>query len=547
MKRVSYLAFLFLLTGIIIFSQVKISQINAINDNLQPKSTLEQNSSTFDFHGLCYGAYRYFGPPAEVISSKNIKEDLEILKQLNVTDIRTYGMNYGQDAIPVLAHENGINIATGIWLEPNVSLNNHFLNEYEISTAIEVADISSALIVGNEVLLRDAMSVSKLIEYISKVQSQTSTPVTTAEPWHIWDQNPNLVNACDILFVHVYSFWEGKPSPTYGKMAAEYTVERIEYLQTKYPYKEIYLAEAGWPGWPSGPEGMDPARYSEQVQKEFYNDLIPMLAEKEIKSYLFEAFDEAWKVNQEGLIGEHWGIFREDRTPKCAAEVLVKFFGGSVKWPAPTIISPEDFEAYIDEDVNISWTINDMDNTSGIYGVYLDNTLLGQQDEIWENGTIVNITVNTENIGSFNYTIIFTDGISIGHDTVIVSVVEHPEPTINSPEDIVTNQYEDVNITWIILDSDTMYGTYTVYLDKTIFGQQDDIWKNDTAFYITIATATAGTFNYTIVFTDGIYTQQDTVFVTVHPLNTSTTSTTSGFTVLIWITSLFTVLARSSV
>ncbi|MFX1335851.1 MAG: glycosyl hydrolase family 17 protein [Promethearchaeota archaeon] len=550
MKNISYLTFFSLLGLIIIFSHLQPLQMNTSENNLKAKSALEAQASTFDFHGLCYGAYRYFGPPGEWINPQNVREDLGILKELNVTNIRTYGMNYGQNVIPGIAHENGIDCATGIWIVPNNSLNNHYLNSYEISQGLAVADISSALIVGNEVLLREDMTLSQLIKYIEIVNNQTSVPVTTAEPWHIWDQYPQLVNACDVLFVHVYSYWEGKPSPTYGSFAAEYTIERIEELQTKYPDKEIFLAEAGWP---SGPKDWDPDRYSEQVQKEFYNDLLPMLAESKIKSYLFEAFDEAWKINQEGPVGEHWGIFREERTPKPAAEVLVKFFGGSVKWPAPTIISPEDFETYTDEDVNISWMINDIDNTSGTYGIYLDNTLLGQQDEIWENGTTVNITVNTENIGSFNYTIVFTDGISIGHDTVIVSVVKHPEPTINSPEDIETNQNEDVNITWIILDSDTIYGTYTVYLDNFVFGSQNDIWKNNTAFYITVTTGTAGTFNYTIVFTDGVYTRQDTVLVTVHPLIISTTSTTSattaspkttsGFTVLIWIISIFALLA----
>ena len=95
--------------------------------------------------------------------------------------------------------------------------------------------------------------------------------------------------------------------------AAEIAVEKIEYLQNKYPYREIYLAEAGWP---SGPKTIDPDRYSEPVQKEFYKDLLPMLDEKGIKSYLFEAFDEKWKESPEPGVGPNWGIFREDRTPK---------------------------------------------------------------------------------------------------------------------------------------------------------------------------------------------------------------------------------------
>ncbi|MFX0212255.1 MAG: glycosyl hydrolase family 17 protein [Candidatus Hodarchaeota archaeon] len=424
MKRISYLTFFLIFTAIIILAQIDVTHTQTLSDKSPPKSSLNKKLTTMDFHGLCYGAFRYLGPPVEFIRSLNVEEDLEILKQLNVTDIRTYGLNYGQDDIPIIANEKGIKCATGIWLEPNTSINNHYLNEYEISLALDLANISSALIVGNEFLLRNypLIPVSQLIDYISKVQNQTTIPVTTAEPWHIWDQHPRLVNACDVLFVHIYSYWDGKPSPTYGKIAAEYTVEKIEYLQKKYPYKEIYLAEAGWP---SGPKEYDPDRYSEPVQRKFFDDLLPMLNEKGIKSYLFEAFDEKWKENQEPGVGPNWGIFREDRTPKPAAEVLVKHFGGSVDW-APTIDSPKDIVAIKNEVVNISWTILDIDTTSGTYTVYVNGAILGQQDDTWANGTSININVDTVTIGSFNYTIIFTDGITSGQDTVIV--------TINAPD-----------------------------------------------------------------------------------------------------------------
>ena len=441
---------------IISFSQVEVSQIAALNDYSQPKSTWKQTSSTLDFHGLCYGAFRYLGPPAEFIRSENVEEDLEILKQLNVTDIRTYGMKYGQDVIPAIAYEKGIKCATGIWLEPNNTLEKHSLNEDEISLGLDVANISSALIVGNEVLLREAdMSVSTLIKYISKVQNKTSTPVTTAEPWYIWDQNPRLVNACDVLFVHVHSYWDEKPSPVYGKMAAEYTVEKIEHLQNKYPYKEIYLAEAGWP---SGPKSYDPDRHSELAQKKFYNDLLPMLAEKGIKSYLFEAFDEKWKEKQEAGVGPYWGIFKEDRTPKTAAAVLMKYFGGSVEWPKPIINSPKDIIAIQNEAVNISWTINDIDNTSGTYTVYLNNTVLGQPNAIWMNSTSINVTVDTTTVDTFNYTIVFTDGISTGQDTVMVTV---NKPITSTTSTTSTSPGFDI-LVWVI-------SLFIILLARTLF------------------------------------------------------------------------------
>ncbi len=390
-----------------------------------------QNYSTLDFHGLAYGAYRSFGPPNEFILRKNVAEDLEILKRLNVTHIRTYGLNLGQNVIPEEAKKVGIECATGIWLEPNNTINQHYLNENEISTGIELANISSHLIVGNEVILTEKLSINQLISYINKVKNQTNTPVATAEPWGVFYENPSLVNACDVLFVHVYAYWEGQgPYPTWDNRAAEYTVDRIEFLQAKYPDKEIYLAEAGWPS--GNFEFVDPYRWSENAQKAFYSDLLPLIAVKGIKSYLFSAFDEAWKV--EGGVGPYWGVFREDRTPKPSAEVLEMYFGGEVDWPAPISTSPNDFSVHQDSQANISWIITDIDNNTGSFEVFKDNIKLDLIENTWTNGTPVVVNVDTSIIGSFNYTIMFSDGISEGQDSVIVNIT----PILTSSTDSTT-------------------------------------------------------------------------------------------------------------
>lgn len=393
-------------------------QITEVDKSIIDISQLTEYSPTLDFHGLAYGAYRSLGPPMEFILRNNVIQDLEILKRLNVTHIRTYGVNYGQKVIPQEANNAGIECATGIWLESNTTYN-HYVNEYEISTGIQLANISSHLIVGNEAILTDKLSLSELITYINLVKNQTNTPVTTAEPWSVFYQYPSLVTACDALFVHVYAYWEGRgASPIWDDQAAEYTVDRIEYLQNKYPDKEIYLAEAGWP---SGPLALgDPDRWSEKAQKAFYNDLLPLLAEKGIKHYLFSAFDEHWK--EEGGVGPYWGIFRSDRTPKPSAEVLVKYFGGEVDWPSPISTSPPDFNVQQDSQANISWIITDIDNSTGTFEVLEENMKLDLAEKTWTNGTEIVINIDTSTVGSFNYTIVFSDGISEVQDTVIVNI-----------------------------------------------------------------------------------------------------------------------------
>ncbi|MFX1282998.1 MAG: glycosyl hydrolase family 17 protein [Promethearchaeota archaeon] len=410
-------------THIILADNGQKFEIQVLNEKIQDKIRLTQKDSSLKFHGLSYGAFRYLGPPNEYIILDNIQEDLEILKRLNVTDIRTYGMNYDQDLICEVAHELGINCATGIWLEPNNTIQQHFQNSFEIKSALDVANISSLLIVGNEALLRGGgMTENKLLDYISLVKSETSTPVTTAEPWNIWLDHPNLADACDVLFTHVYPFWEAIPL----EIAATYTIQVFKSVQNAYPDKEVILAEAGWPS--SGR-----ADCSEEAQKQYFEDLLPLLIQNDIKSYLFEAFDEAWKINQEGAVGPHWGIFTENRTAKEAAYVFEEYFGGGINPFPPISTSPKDINVIQNEEANISWIITDNNNSTGTYNIYRNGSLISQPDEIWENGTPIIIIIDTSTIGTYDYTIVFSDGISTTSDSVIVSISSTSTTSKSSP------------------------------------------------------------------------------------------------------------------
>ncbi len=55
---------------------------------------------------------------------------------------------------------------------------------------------------------------------------------------------------------------------------------------------------------------------------------MPLLSQYEIDAFLFQAFDEDWKI--EGGVGPHWGIYRTDRNPKLVASVVAEWFGGTI-------------------------------------------------------------------------------------------------------------------------------------------------------------------------------------------------------------------------
>jgi exo-beta-1,3-glucanase (GH17 family) len=64
------------------------------------------------------------------------------------------------------------------------------------------SDTIDGVIVGNQAVLRGDLSVEQLTGYICRVRQQVMVPVSTAEPWHVWIQHPELVEAVDHITVH---------------------------------------------------------------------------------------------------------------------------------------------------------------------------------------------------------------------------------------------------------------------------------------------------------------------------------------------------------
>ena len=65
-----------------------------------------------------YGAFRGAGPSGgETISSTNVQEDMQILSDMGISSIRTYGSGLNQDIIAGIAHQNNIGILQGIFSE----------------------------------------------------------------------------------------------------------------------------------------------------------------------------------------------------------------------------------------------------------------------------------------------------------------------------------------------------------------------------------------------------------------------------------------------
>ncbi|MBX3506107.1 MAG: glycosyltransferase [Parvibaculum sp.] len=281
----------------------------------------EPEAWTGEIVGLSYSPYRQGQDPRmnRHPSIEQMEEDMQLLAG-TVQAIRTYSMVYGQQEIPALAAKNGLSVAAGAWIGPNIER-----NEVELERLIQVAPRRNVVrvMVGNEALLRNDLPVEELIAYIRRAKEKIWKPVSTAEPPHIWLQHPELVQAVDYIAVQLLPYWEGIPI---GE-AVNSVFERLDELETAYPGKPIVVTEVGWPSrgkviprrpYPGIPEAelRTEAVASLVNQATFMRGFLNRAKTEDLTYYVMEAFDQPWKASEEGAAGAFWGIYNADRQPK---------------------------------------------------------------------------------------------------------------------------------------------------------------------------------------------------------------------------------------
>ncbi len=240
-------------------------------------------------------------------SREEIEADLALLAGTTYA-VRTYRMEGAFAEIPAMARKYNINVALGAWLDKNTEQ-----NEAEVQRLIEYADRYRRnvvrVLVGNEVLLRKDLPVSKLIEYIRRVRAQVGMPVSTAEPWHVWLKHPELVKEVDYIGVHMLPYWEGVNIDD----AVDFVVDRMNDLKARYPDKPIVIAEVGWPSNGRTRRGAVASEANEAV---FLRRFLQRADEENYVYYVMEAFDQPWKTRIESGVGAYWGVFDTYRKPK---------------------------------------------------------------------------------------------------------------------------------------------------------------------------------------------------------------------------------------
>ena len=223
--------------------------------------------------------------------------------------IRTYSQT-GLEALPELARKHGLKIMSGAWVNGN-----NEDTQKEISALIKSAndnpDVISALIVGNETLLRKEVTATQLVKLINQVKSQVKQPVTYADVWEFWLQHPEIAPAVDFLTIHLLPYWEDDPAGI--DRAVNHVAEIRQVFGNKFAPKDILIGETGWPSEGRQRETALPSRVNEA---KFIRGFVSLAEQNGWKYNLIEAFDQPWKRSSEGAVGGYWGLFDADRQDK---------------------------------------------------------------------------------------------------------------------------------------------------------------------------------------------------------------------------------------
>ncbi len=259
------------------------------------------------------------------VSPEQIDEDLALLAKY--TDcIRTYSVDDGRDDVLKSARRHGLKVMHGVWVSGDADKTRRQV-ESSIAYAKQYPDVITAIVVGNEVLLRGEMAAANLIAIIREIKAQVAMPVTYADVWEFWLRYPDVQSAVDFVTIHVLPYWEDFPIP--ASRAASHLVAIRDKVAAVFPGKDIVIGEFGWPS--AGRMRQD-ARPSPYDQARAVIDTLAAAKAQNIHVNIIEAFDQPWKRALEGAVGGYWGII--DRT---AGAPKFSFAGGSISnhpdWP----------------------------------------------------------------------------------------------------------------------------------------------------------------------------------------------------------------------
>jgi exo-beta-1,3-glucanase (GH17 family) len=293
---------------------------------------------------ICYSGYRDGQSPDSRVfpSYEQVREDLLLLSR-HWRVLRLYDCTrHAELVLEVIRRERlPMKVLLGAWLAAEADnpgcpwggrhgaeqlARNVAANAQELERLVRLARLHPESVVavaaGNEACVDwtdPLVPPARVAGYVRELKRRLRQPVTFCENYVPWQGALDEVAAeVDFISIHTYPAWEAKPPAE----AMEYTMENWRSVAGRHPGKPVIVTEAGWTTR-SGGRGVRAEHASPANQAAYLAALDRWSREQGILTFVFEAFDEAWKGADDPLEPEkHWGLFTADRRPKPAAQPL---------------------------------------------------------------------------------------------------------------------------------------------------------------------------------------------------------------------------------
>lgn len=293
------------LTGTTIDNNV-ISGLDITNISDTDLSNIFAETLKKGVHGLCFSPYKEGQSIGDTLSESQIRERMEVITPYTKW-VRSFSCTEGNEFIPQIARKKGLNTMVGAWIGKDQIKNNQ-----EIDSLIKLGKAGNVniAVIGNEALMRDEISSQDIIDYIHAVKKELpGIPVGYVDAYYQFHDHPELIDACDLILVNCYPFWEGSDI----NQAAQYLEGMYRVTKNIAKGKQVIITETGWPNQGTPTEN---ARPSEENAMKYFIDTANWSEKEDIPMFYFSSFDESWKTRQEGDVGARWGLWDKDEKLK---------------------------------------------------------------------------------------------------------------------------------------------------------------------------------------------------------------------------------------
>ncbi|MCC5914971.1 MAG: MFS transporter [Balneolaceae bacterium] len=284
--------------------EVIASEINKLSISKLKKRFKESLNS--GIHGFCFSPYLEGQNLGDQLSKEQIEKRMKVVAP-HTKWVRSFSCTDGNDLIPEVAKQMGLNTIVGAWLDDN-----HEANKREIENLIKVAKAGHADIVtvGNECLLRNELSEDEIVAYIRQVkEALPGVMVSYVDTYYQLHLSPKVVKACYVILTNCYPFWEGYDA----EHSSLYLAKMYEVIDNFAGDKKVIIAETGWPTYG---KSVDQAEPSVENMMKYFIRLKKWSEQEEIEVFYFSSFDESWKARHEGDVGARWGLWNKNEQLK---------------------------------------------------------------------------------------------------------------------------------------------------------------------------------------------------------------------------------------